>query len=71
MNNNSEKQDLELIEDLVSKYNETTAQIAKVIVGQDQAVKQILSTVFVGGHQWGNTKQDKEGQMKILYRRTH
>jgi len=50
MNNNSEKQDLELIEDLVSKYNETTAQIAKVIVGQDQAVKQILSTIFVGGH---------------------
>ncbi|MBE37674.1 MAG: AAA family ATPase [Flavobacteriales bacterium] len=50
MNNNSEKQDLELIEDLVSKYNETTAQIAKVIVGQDQAIKQILSTIFVGGH---------------------
>jgi MoxR-like ATPase len=50
MNNNPEKQDLELVENLVSKYNETTIQIAKVIVGQDQAVKQILSTIFVGGH---------------------
>jgi len=50
MNNNPEKQDLELVKDLVSKYNETTSQIAKVIVGQDQAIKQILSTIFVGGH---------------------
>ena len=47
---NIENEDLKLVEDLVSKYADTKQQISKVIVGQNQAVKQILSTIFVGGH---------------------
>ena len=47
MNNN---QDIKLIDQLVSKYKETNIEISRVIVGQDQAIKQILSTIFVGGH---------------------
>jgi len=42
--------DLELVQSLVEKYHLTNNEISKVIVGQDQAIKQILSTVFVGGH---------------------
>ena len=47
MNNN---QDIKLIDELVSKYTLTNTEISKIIVGQNQAVKQILSTIFVGGH---------------------
>ena len=50
MNDNSNNQNLELVKSLVQKYEETTREISKVIVGQDEAVKQILSTIFVGGH---------------------
>ena len=42
--------DVKLIESLVSKYQETNNQISNIIVGQNQAVQQILSTIFVGGH---------------------
>ena len=42
--------DIKLIESLVSKYQETNNQISNIIVGQNQAVQQILSTIFVGGH---------------------
>ena len=45
-----DNKDLKLVEDLVSKYKETKDQISHVIVGQDQAIKQILSTIFIGGH---------------------
>ena len=50
MNNNQENKDVELVQQLVSKYDQTKTEISKVIVGQDQVVKQILSTIFVGGH---------------------
>jgi|TARA_Y100000994_G_scaffold242400_1_gene239279 MoxR-like ATPase len=50
MKNNLDKKDLLVVEELVAKYSQTTSQISKVIVGQDEAVKQILSTIFVGGH---------------------
>ncbi|RPG58722.1 MAG: AAA family ATPase [Flavobacteriales bacterium TMED191] len=46
--NNSK--DIKLIDKLVSKYTLANTEISKVIVGQNQAVKQILSTIFVGGH---------------------
>ena len=50
MNKNMVGEDLKLANDLVSKYNDAKSQLAHVIVGQDQAIKQILSTIFVGGH---------------------
>ena len=46
--NNSK--DIKLIDKLVSKYTLANTEISKVIVGQNQAVNQILSTIFVGGH---------------------
>jgi len=50
MNNNPDNKELELVKELVNKYELTIHEISKVIVGQDQAIKQILSTIFVGGH---------------------
>jgi len=47
---NQNKQDLELVEDLVSKYSQTNDAISEVVVGQHTPIKQILSTIFVGGH---------------------
>ena len=47
---NSNSQDIQLIDQLVSKYSETNTEVSRVIVGQNQAIKQILSTIFVGGH---------------------
>ena len=47
---NTRNSDLKLVEDLAVKYQQTTEEIGNVIVGQHQAVKQILSTIFVGGH---------------------
>lgn len=47
MNN---QKDLKLIETLVLKYKEANNEISNIIVGQNEAVKQILSTVFIGGH---------------------
>ena len=44
------KKDLELVQSLVEKYHQTNNELSKVIVGQEQVIKQILSTVFVGGH---------------------
>ena len=44
------KKDLELVEDLVSKYHQTNNEISTVVVGQSIPIKQILSTIFVGGH---------------------
>ena len=50
MNKDIVKDDVKLAQDLVSKYDETKSQLSHVIVGQDQAIKQILSAIFVGGH---------------------
>lgn len=50
MNKNIAGKDMSLVEDLVSKYEATKDQLSHVIVGQDQAIQQILSAIFVGGH---------------------
>ena len=50
MNKEIVKDDVKVAQELVSKYQETKSQISHVIVGQDQAVRQILSAIFVGGH---------------------
>lgn len=42
--------DVELVKKMVSKYNLLTNEIAKVIVGQDDAVEQILISILSGGH---------------------
>ena len=42
--------DVAAIEQLVKKYKQLQAEIAKVIVGQDEVVNQILISVFSGGH---------------------
>ena len=50
MNKNIGGEDLKLVQDLIAKYDETKGQLSNIIVGQDQVIKQILSTIFVGGH---------------------
>ncbi|APY09821.1 AAA family ATPase [Seonamhaeicola sp. S2-3] len=42
--------DVAAIEQFVKKYNQLKVEIAKVIVGQDDVVNQILISVFSGGH---------------------
>ena len=42
--------DVAAIEQLVSKYKDLKSEVAKVIVGQDDVVNQILISVFSGGH---------------------
>ncbi|MFY0714173.1 MoxR family ATPase [Seonamhaeicola sp. NFXS20] len=42
--------DVAAIEKFVKKYNQLKVEIAKVIVGQDDVVNQILISVFSGGH---------------------
>ena len=42
--------DVAAIEQLVKKYKQLQTEIAKVIVGQDDVVNQILISVFSGGH---------------------
>ncbi|WP_026753190.1 MoxR family ATPase [Sediminibacter sp. Hel_I_10] len=42
--------DVAAIEQFVKKYNALKTEIAKVIVGQDEVVNQILISIFSGGH---------------------
>ncbi len=42
--------DVAAVEHFVSKYKELKIEIAKIIVGQDNVVNQILISVFSGGH---------------------
>ena len=42
--------DVAAINQFVEKYNELKKEIAKVIIGQDDVVNQILISVFSGGH---------------------
>ena len=42
--------DVAAIEQLVKKYQELKTEIAKVIVGQDAVIDQILISIFSGGH---------------------
>lgn len=42
--------DIVAVEQLVNKHKELKKEIAKVIIGQDEVVKQVLLAVFSGGH---------------------
>lgn len=42
--------DVAAIENLVEKYKQLKAEIAKIIVGQEDVVNQILISIFSGGH---------------------
>ncbi len=42
--------DVAAVEQLVSKYKDLKTEIAKVIVGQEEVINQILISVFSGGH---------------------
>lgn len=42
--------DVAAIKQLVTKYKQLQTEIAKVIVGQDEVVNQILISIFSGGH---------------------
>lgn len=42
--------DVTAVKTLVSKYNSLKKEVAKVIVGQDDVVNQILISIFSGGH---------------------
>jgi len=42
--------DVKAVEQLVLKYKALKAEIAKVIIGQDEVVNQILISIFSGGH---------------------
>ncbi|WP_452599223.1 AAA family ATPase [Pontimicrobium sp. MEBiC01747] len=42
--------DVTAVNQLVKKYNDLKQEIAKVIVGQDDVVNQILISIFSGGH---------------------
>ncbi len=44
------KSDTEALQDFVSKYNQLTKEISKVIVGQEETVKNVLISVFSKGH---------------------
>jgi MoxR-like ATPase len=44
------KNDTEAIEGFVSKHKELTAEIGKVIVGQEETVKNVLISIFSRGH---------------------
>ena len=46
----SDNTDVKLLEDFVIKYNNFRNEISKVIVGQDQVVKQVLISIFCNGH---------------------
>lgn len=44
------KDDVKYIDNFVVKYNEFRNEISKVIVGQDNVVKQVLISIFCNGH---------------------
>ena len=44
------KSDTEALQDFVTKYNQLTKEISKVIVGQEDTVKNVLISVFSKGH---------------------
>ena len=46
----NKEQNVEMINDLVIRYEESTNEISKIIVGQKDVVRQVLCTIFVGGH---------------------
>src|SRR3954464_6648428 len=44
------KNDTEAVESFVSKYKELNSEIAKVIVGQEETIKNVLISIFSNGH---------------------
>ncbi|MCK5908071.1 MAG: AAA family ATPase, partial [Flavobacteriales bacterium] len=42
--------EVEVVNNLVKKFQELRSEISKVIVGQDDAVEQILISILSGGH---------------------
>ncbi|HBB66593.1 MAG TPA: AAA family ATPase, partial [Elusimicrobia bacterium] len=46
----SEKNDMELAEKLLSGRKRIASQLARVIVGQDEVIDDILITLFARGH---------------------
>lgn len=44
------KSDVEAVNAFVAKYKELNAEIAKVIIGQDEVVKDVLISIFSKGH---------------------
>lgn len=42
--------DVAAIERLVVKHAELKKEIAKVIIGQDEVIEQILLSIYTGGH---------------------
>ena len=44
------KSDVEAADAFVSKYKELSTEIAKVIIGQDEVVKDVLISIFSKGH---------------------
>jgi MoxR-like ATPase len=50
MNEIKFKSDVEAVDSLVEKYKILTSEISKVIVGQDEVIKNILTCIFSNGH---------------------
>lgn len=44
------KSDVEAVQDLVAKYNQLRKEIGKVIIGQDEVVRDVLISIFSRGH---------------------
>ncbi len=44
------KTDVEAVDAFVAKYKELTAEIGKIIIGQDEVVKDVLISIFSRGH---------------------
>src|SRR5690606_33094628 len=42
--------DVTAVKEFVEKYKDLKTEIAKVIIGQDKVVNQILISIFSGGH---------------------
>ena len=46
----SDNADVKLLDEFVVQYNSFRTEISKVIVGQDEVVKQVLISIFCNGH---------------------
>ncbi|TAH41479.1 MAG: MoxR family ATPase [Bacteroidetes bacterium] len=44
------KSDVDAVQDLVSKYTQLRSEIGKVIIGQDEVVRDVLISIFSRGH---------------------
>ena len=44
------KNDVQLLDEFVVRYSELSNEIAKVIIGQEHVVKEVLISIFCGGH---------------------